>query len=147
MIDFLPISRNEEWEWVSSRAKCVRCADTKGIVAYKDGKIVGAVALDTWAHNSVHIHIAFEDMFIFKHGFPETVFDYVFNTCDKGVIIGVTPASNEKALRFNEHIGFEEIFRVRDGYEIGIDFVVQEYRKENCKYIRKEDGQIHSRAA
>jgi hypothetical protein len=141
------MSRNEEWEWIHARAECVRCADTKGIVAYKNGDIVGMVAFDTWAHNSVHIHIAFEDLFIFKHGWGEVVFNYAFNTCDKGVIIGVTPACNKKALRFNKHIGFEEIFRVKDGFEVGIDFVITEYRKENCKYIRKEDGQIYSRCA
>jgi hypothetical protein len=147
MIDYLPMSRNEEWDWIHARAECVRCADTKGIVAYKNGKIVGMVVFDTWAHNSVHIHIAFEDLFIFKHGWAEVVFGYAFNTCDKGVIIGVTPACNKKALRFNKHIGFEEIFRVKDGFEVGIDFVITEYRKENCKYIRKEDGQIYARSA
>lgn len=147
MIDFLPMSRQEEWDWIAARAECVWCADTKGIVAYKDGKIVGAVAMDTWSHNSCRIHIAVEDMLIFKHGWPEAVFDYIFNACDKGVIMGITPACNERALKFILHIGFVEVFRLRDGFEEGIDFVCTEYRKENCKYIRKDDGQIRSRAA
>jgi hypothetical protein len=136
-----------EWDWIAARAECVQSADSKGMVAYRDGEIACAVAFDHWSHNSVHIHTAFVDLLPFKHGWPEAVFDYVFNQCDKGVIMGVTPASNVKAVRFNKHIGFVELFRVKDGFEVGIDFVVTEYRKENCKYLRNQDGQIRSRAA
>lgn len=83
-----------------------------------------------------------------KHGYPEEVFNYVFNTCDKGVIIGVTPSNNERALRFNKRVGLTEIYRIKDGYAVGIDYVVQELRKENCKYLRDTDGQeIHTEAA
>ncbi len=147
MIVFLPMSRHEEFEWLAKRAVCVWCADTKGVVAYEDGEIVGAVALDTWSHNSCHIHIAVDKMLIFKHGFPEEVFNYVFNEADKGVIVGITPACNARALKFIKHIGFVETYRLKDGYEVGIDFVVTEYRKENCKYIRNYDGQIRAAAA
>jgi hypothetical protein len=141
------MDKQEEWDWIAARAECVHCADSAGMVAYRHGKIACAVAFDHWSHNSVHIHTAFEDLLCFKHGWPEAVFGYIFNQCDKGVIMGVTPACNMKAIHFNKHIGFVEIFRVKDGYEEGIDFVVTEYRKENCKYIRKEDGQIRSQSA
>ena len=147
MITFKPGTEQEEWEWLAKRAECVRCDDTIGIIAYRDGKIVGAVALDSWSHNSCHIHIAVDDMLIFKHGFPEEVFNYVFNECDKGVIVGITPAHNKVSLKFNEHIGFVETYRLKDGFEVGIDFVVTEYRKEDCKYIRNYDGKISSQAA
>ncbi len=81
-----------------------------------------------------------------KHGYPEEVFNYVFNTCDKGVVIGVTPSNNEQALKFNAHLGLTEIYRIKDGYDVGIDYVVQQLRKENCRYI--EHGQeIHTEAA
>jgi len=147
VITFHAMESEEEWDWISARAECVYCADSKGIVAYSDGKLVGAVAFDHWANNSVHIHIAVDNMLIFKHGFREAVFGYIFNECDKGVIIGITPACNERSIRFIKHIGFVEVFRLKDGFEEGIDFVVTEYRKENCKYIRNEDGQESSRCA
>ncbi len=149
MSDYLikGMTTEDEWNWVAARAECVRSADSKGMVAYRNGEIVCAVAFDHWSHNSVHIHTAFEDLMCFKHGWPEAVFGWIFNDCDKGIIMGITPACNEKALRFNKHIGFEEIFRVKDGFEVGIDFVVTEYRKENCKYIEVNHGQESSRAA
>ena len=147
MMTFHAMESEEEWDWIAARAECVYCADSKGMVAYEDGKLVGAVAFDHWSHNSVHIHIAVDNMLIFKHGWPEAVFDYIFNQCDKGIILGITPACNERSVRFIKHIGFVEVFRLKDGFEEGIDFVVTEYRKENCKYIRKENGQIRSRCA
>jgi len=142
------MSTKEEWLWVSSRADRNGCTDTKGIIAWKDDKIVGGVVLDSWSFNAVNIHIALEDSHVMRHGFPEEVFNYIFNTCEKGVVIGVTPADNERALKFNKRVGLEELYRVKDGYKVGVDYVVQELRKENCKYLRDNDGQeINSRAA
>jgi len=147
MIDIVPMEYQEEWDWLVERADVVRTEETRGIVAYKGSKLVGAVAMDNWAHNSCRMHIAVDDMFIFKHGFPEAVYNYIFNTCDKGVIIGITPAHLDKVLRFNRHVGFVEVYRIPDGYEEGIDLVVQENRKENCRYLRETDGQINSSAS
>lgn len=143
MITFHPMEYKEEWDWLAARAECVYCADSKGIVAYDGDKLVGAVAFDHWSHNSCHIHIAVENSIIFKHGFKEEVFDYIFNQCDKGIIIGITPASNVKCRRFNRHIGFKEIFQLKDGFEEGIDFTVSEYRREWWM----KDGQISSQSA
>jgi len=128
-----------EFDWIQKRAECARCEDTKGIVIHRNSQVVGAVVLDSWSYNSVTIHVAIDDLLCMKHGFPEEVFNYIFNTCDKGVVIGITPANNEKALRFNKRIGLVELYRIRDGYDVGIDYVVQELRKENCRYI--EHGQ------
>ena len=144
--EFKPLNLRPEWKWVAERAKCSLCEDTKGIVAYLGDKIVAIVALDSWSYNSVTIHIAVEDPYVFRHGFAEECFNYIFNTCGKGVLIGVTPANNEVALKFNRHVGLVEIYRISDGYDLGIDYVVQELRKEDCRYI--EHGQeIHSNAA
>jgi len=143
-----PMEYEHQFTWLSERAECSHCEDTKGIVVYRDDQLVGAVAMDSWSYNSCTIHIAIDDMLAFKNNFPEEVFNYIFNTCDKGVVIGVTPADNERALRFNKTVGLVELYRIKDGYEVGVDYVVQELRKENCKYLRIENGQEeHSRAA
>ena len=135
---FKPLSDESEWKWISDRANCSYCDDSKGIIAYLDSDIVGAVALDSWSYNSVCIHIAVEDIKIFRHKFAEEVFSYIFQTCDKGVVIGITPADNEAALRFNAHIGLTELYRIQDGFKVGVDYVVQQLRKENCRYISHE---------
>lgn len=143
-----PMKLDAEFKWLQHRSKCAKCDDTNGIVVYRGKKLVGAVVMDSWSYNSCTIHIAIEDMLAFKHGFPEEVFKYIFETAGKGVVIGITPSDNLKALAFNKRVGLVEIYRIKDAYDVGIDYVVQELRKENCKYLRIEDGQeVNARAA
>ena len=111
------------------------CEDTRGIVAVKDGEPVAIAVFDSWSFNSCRIHIWIEDAFVLKHGFAEEVFNFVFNGSERTKIIGLTPSDNDKALKFITHIGFEELFRIEDGYKIGVDYVVTEMKKENCRYI------------
>ncbi len=141
MIRFVPMTTKEQWDWASSRANCCYCADTKGIIAVDDtGAIQAAVILDSWSENSVTSHIAIDNPLVLRHGFLEEVCNHVFNVCGRGVLIGITPSDNEAALRFNEKIGWVELYRIRDAYKVGVDYVVQEIRKETCKYLREDNG-------
>ena len=128
---FKPLDNRHEWEWLSNRAKCGYCDDMRGVVAYRGNTIVAAVALDSWSETSCTIHVAIEDPMVLRHGFAHEVFNYVFTFANRKLIIGITPSDNKKALKFNKHIGFKEIYRIRDGYREGVDYVVQEYRKED----------------
>ena len=143
--EILPAT-SEELHWLKVRAECAMTDDMNGIVCYRDDNLVAAVGLESWSHNSVTIHIVIEDPLVFKHRYAEEVFKYIFEDCDRGLVIGVTPANNEKALAFNRHIGLTEIYRIADGYDVGIDYVVQELRKENCRYI-EHGKEIHTEAA
>lgn len=143
--EFKSLNLRPEWRWISDRAQCLASEDTKGIVAYKNRDIVAAIALDNWSFNSVTIHVAIDDPYVMRYGFLEECFEYIFSTCDKGVLIGITPADNARALKFNRHLGFEEIYRVQDGYKIGVDYVIQQLRRENCRYLNGQKG--NSRAA
>lgn len=140
------MSKKEEFLWIQEAAECAYCDDVNGIVMYRDGDLVAGILLESWSHNSVTIHIRVDDPLVFKHRFAEECFNYIFVTCERGVLIGITPSNNEQALKFNRHIGLKEIYRIRDGYDVGIDYVVQELRKEDCRYI--EHGQeVNSEAA
>lgn len=117
-------------------ARPILMQDTKGIIAVDDEGIPQAICvLDSWSFNSCQIHIWIENAFVLKHGFAEEVFRYVFLECGRNLIIGVTPADNDKALKFIKHIGFEEIHRIQDGYKEGVDYVITQIRRENCRYL------------
>jgi hypothetical protein len=142
---FFPMSKREA-EWIQAAAGCALTDDMNGIVAYRDDRIVAGILLESWSKNSVTIHIRVDDPMVFKHGFAEECFRYIFVDSGRGVLIGVTPSNNRRALKFNAHMGLTEIYRIPDGYDVGIDYVVQQLRKENCRYI--EHGQeINSCAA
>jgi hypothetical protein len=52
-------------------------------------------------------------------------------------MIGLTPSNNTKSLKFNKKLGFVEVFRIEDGFDEGVDYVIQELRKENCRWINE----------
>ena len=139
---FYPLVIKRDWHWVNPRLHRAICADTKGIVSVNErGEYDAACVFDAWAPNSVQAHICIENPFVIRSGFLHECFDYVFNQCGRGIMLGPVPSDNKEALRFDKHIGFTELGRIKDGYDIGIDWVILEMRKENCRWLRKEDGQ------
>jgi len=111
-----------------------------------DGRILGVVGFDSWNGASCQMHVAGEGNWLTRELLDAT-FDYVFNVADLNVVLGLVPASNAKALRFDRHVGFAEVARIKDGTPEG-DLVILELRRENCRYLRKEHGkQIESAAA
>jgi RimJ/RimL family protein N-acetyltransferase len=130
-----------DWLLIPDSARPRWCADTKGIAAQNDkGELLAVCVLDTWTANSCMIHIWIDNPIVLKHGFSQTIFDYVFNTCNRNVIIGVTPSDNPLALRFIRHIGFVDTGVIPDGHERGVDFIITTLRKENCRWIPQPEG-------
>lgn len=136
-LEFAPYNPMIHRQFMPRAAQPTVCEDTRGIVALKDGKPVAVCVLDSWSASSCQIHIWIGDPFVLKHGFAEEVFSFVFDS-GRVKIIGVTPSDNEQALRFIKHIGFQEIYRVKDGYEVGVDYVVTEIHKDDCRYYGKQ---------
>jgi len=139
MFTFVPLQECH-WPLIPDEGKPTLSAETKGVVALDAaGVIVAACCFDTWSFNSCQIHIYIANPFVLKHGFAHEVFNYAFNTCGKGMVIGVTAADNYKALKFIKNIGLEEIFRIPDGHKVGVDFVITQLRSENCKWTENNE--------
>ena len=124
-----------DWEWIKLRASPVLCEDTDGIVAERDGELVAAAVFDSFSENSCLSHIVIEDPFVLRHHFLNFAFQLAFTAKGVGVVTGLTPADNKEALRFNRKIGMREVYRIRDGYKKGVDFVLQEMREEECRWL------------
>lgn len=112
----------------------------------KEGKILGVVGFDNWNGASCQMHAAGEGNWVSRELIRAT-FDYVFNVAGLNVVLGLVPSSNAKALRFDRHVGFNEVARIKDGTPDG-DLVILQLRREDCRYLREEHGkQIESAAA
>lgn len=130
--------QKEHWLQMPEDARPREVEDTTGIVAIRgDGEVQAIAIMDSWSKNSCQIHITIFNPFVLKHGFQEEVFNFIFNVAGRNLIIGTTPTDKPQAIKFNKNMGFEEVFRVKDGCEIGVDYVITEMRKENCKWIVK----------
>ncbi len=146
---FYPLVISRDWHWIQPRIHCQVCADTKGIVSVNErGEYDAACVFDAWSPNSVQAHICIENPWVIRHGFLREIADYVFNDCGRGIIIGPVPGDNTEALKFDKHIGFTEVGRIKDGFDHGVDYVILEMRREDCRWLtEKEDGWREKRSA
>lgn len=108
----------------------------RGIKAIDDGKIAGFVGLDSWTPNSVCMHVAVDYAPLGIVKLIRESFRYAFGE-NRQVVIGITPADKMKALCLAERLGFKETYRIPDGWAPGVDLVIQEMRRENCRWLRK----------
>ena len=130
----------DHWPSIPDEGRPVVSENLTGIVAHDEaGELVAACCFDNWSFNSCQIHIYINNPFVLKHGFAREVFNYAFNTCGKNIVIGVTSADNAKALKFIDHIGLKEIFRIPDGYKEGVDFVLTRITKDECIWITDDE--------
>ena len=95
--------------------------------------------MDTWTINSVYIHIWIDNPIILRKGFLEEIFGFIFGE-DSGrkMVVGLTPSDNKKALKFIDHVGMKEIYRIPDSFSDGVDAVMTLMKKEDCRWIEHE---------
>lgn len=133
---FYGLNMQRDWHWIAPRLRLKTTEDTKGIVSVNDkGEYDAVCVLNSWSPNSVQAHICIENPFVIRQGFLHEIADFVFNTCERGIMLGPVPGDNEEALKFDKHIGFEEVYRIKDGFDHGVDYVLMEMRRENCRWL------------
>ena len=138
IIEYRNIQSDQDWNWLVKRTDPTLTTGTTGIIAEdkEADEIVAMACFDSWTDNSVTIHWAIDNAMVLRHGFIEECFDYVFNTCEKGIMLATIPSDNLKSLKLSTHIGLEVLYKIKDGFKRGVDCVILEIRKENCKWLR-----------
>lgn len=133
--------QDDMYREIPDEARPRLCEDTQGIVALNErGEMQAVCVMDTWSHNAVQIHMWIKNAFVLRHGFAEEIANFIYGS-GRDLILGVTPADNKMALKFNKHMGMVEQFRIPDGYDKGIDYVVTVMRKEDCRWLEQAPKQ------
>ena len=143
MTEFKPLTTQEEWGWAHARAKLIRCEDSQGIVALRNGKIGAVCVMDSFARSkgrlvSCHLHVAIDDPLCIRGGFVNEVFRHVFDVIGLDRVFGLVPSTNERALKFDTHVGFTEVVRIPDSLGEGVDYVVMRMDKGDCRWLARE---------
>lgn len=131
-----------DWGWVNLQVGIKRCEDTTGIMAVDldTNTTVGACIMDNWTGNSVQCHLMITTPILLRHNFLECCFDFMFNTMGVNRIYGLVPANNEKAVKLNTHMGFTVKSRLEEAFEVGIDYLLMEMKRENCSFVAQTGG-------
>ena len=146
MITFHALDIDRDWPTLGPIMEVRLCEDTKGIIGVDaEGDYVACALLDSWSHTAVQAHIWIRNPLAIKAGFLTEIANYVYGFGGREIIVGLVPADNQKALNFDRRIGFTEIGRIKDGHAVGVDVVILEMRKDDCRWFTY--GKEGSRAA
>lgn len=110
----------------------------KGVLLEENDILRAMVIYDSWTNTAVQAHIySTGPAALFSREFLEEIFGYPFIQCGKSIVYTVTPGDSEASLAVSKFLGFKETYRMLDGWDRGVDMVVKEMRKENCKYLKR----------
>jgi RimJ/RimL family protein N-acetyltransferase len=64
-------------------------------------------------------------------------FDYPFNHCGLEKVFGIVNSKNERAMQYDQKLGFKEAVRFNGVHDDGGDLVVFEMNKADCRWIKE----------
>lgn len=128
----------DEVEHIASLLPIAVDSETRGVL-YEDERGLGAMVIyDSWTHSAVQVHVYSNGPDrLLRREFLREVFWYPFVQCGKMLVYSVTPADSEESLAVSKALGFVEVFRQKDGWDKGVDMVIKEMRRENCRWIEE----------
>jgi RimJ/RimL family protein N-acetyltransferase len=100
---------------------------------------MGVVAYNGFCGRVCSMHIAGEGNWISRE-FIRAAFDYPFRQLELEAVLSPLAATNHRAMKLDTHFGFREVHRVENGWEPGIDLVILQLRRSDCRYLEKDHG-------
>jgi hypothetical protein len=127
-----------DFKWMERQLGSLLTPNAKGIVNLgPDGSVQAGVAFDRWSPGGCEAHMVASTPFAVRE-LIGPAFDYVFSQAGRRLIYCLIQSSNERSLRLARWLGFEETYRIKDGWSYGDDFVLLEMRRENCRWLTPE---------
>jgi hypothetical protein len=107
---------------------------TNGIVAFnrETHRTLAVLVAQEWTYTSCTAHQVILNPLVIRHGWFQEIADWLFDRANRIALYAPVPSNNERAIKFNEKLGFREVIRLKDAYDRGIDFVIMELRPENA---------------
>jgi L-amino acid N-acyltransferase YncA len=96
--------------------------------------VLGMVGFDRWTENAAEMHVACSSIGAVR-ALLRPAFSYLFEETGRRIALGTVSGNNAQALKFDRHLGFREVHRVKDGHSAGVDIVFLEMRREECRWI------------
>lgn len=131
-------SPQSHYLWLCQRAGVCPTSGFRAIEAVDErGKILAMVGYDHWSRGSVEMHVAIDD----PHAalpIRRPAFAYPFEEIGVDVVWGRVRSDNEKSLRLDRALGFREVFRGVGWAAPGVDAVIFEMRRDECRWLRRK---------
>jgi hypothetical protein len=126
-----------DWDYIQEHIPgFLYTEDVRGIVAIRKGKIGSTYMFDNWTQTSCQGHHIVSDKRVLVEGMMEEVWGWMFSGTGgkRYKVIGSVASDNQPSLRLAKRIGFKELFKIESGICLGVDQVVLEMTKDDCRY-------------
>jgi RimJ/RimL family protein N-acetyltransferase len=125
----------DHYAWIAQRANLTTGPEFRAIEAVDDsGRIHGMIGYDGWTSNAVTMHIALENPAALR-SLLGPAFRIPFLNLGRGVALASVLGNNARSLALVKSVGFREACRVRDGFAVGVDLVIFEMRRDECRWV------------
>ena len=128
-----------DYGYLVARTGCALTSDFRAIEAM-DGqeRIRGMVGYCNWTKSAVQLHIAVEAPSVWR-ALLRPGLEYPFVECGRRVLLGLIAVSNKRSARFTRAVGFRDVARIKDGWEVGEDMVLFQLRREDCRFLLSDE--------
>jgi len=124
------------YEWLVNRTKGSVTPDFKAIEAVDEaGRIHGMIGYSGWTETAVVMHIALDNPVAFRH-LVQPAFWYPFIMSNRFISIAVVNSDNTRSMNLCRHVGYREVYRMKDGFKVGVDQILYEMRRDECRWIQ-----------
>jgi RimJ/RimL family protein N-acetyltransferase len=125
----------DHYAWIAQKANLTSGPEFRAIEAVDDaGRIHGMVGYDGWTPNAVTMHIALENPAALR-SLIRPAFRIPFLSLGRGVAMASVLGNNARSLALVRSVGFREACRVRDGFAVGVDLVIFEMQRADCRWL------------
>ena len=114
-----------------------RSEDFQALGRMEGDRLLGVVGYNGFCGLTCQIHTAGDGHWV-SRDFIRATFDYPFRQLGMEHLFAPVAATNERALRFDKHMGFREFGRIKDGHERGTDLILLTMARADCRWIAKE---------
>jgi RimJ/RimL family protein N-acetyltransferase len=112
-----------------------RSADQQGIGLERDGELVGGVMYEGFNGPNIWVHCAGVGRWITKD-LLKAAFAYPFVQLGVSNVWGWVDASNQKARRLDEHLGFTQQAVLTGAAKDGGDVIIYRMTREECRFLQ-----------
>jgi hypothetical protein len=112
--------------------------DFQALGVVRDGHLIAVVAFNTFCGRTCSMHVAGDGGHWVNRELLKASFAYPFKQLDLVSVLSPVAADNERGLKFEKHLGFEEVLRVPEGWAHGVDLVLLELQRARCRWIEGE---------
>lgn len=128
------------FQYVHSKMPVHMSEGLKGIGLEKDGELVAGVLYEGYNGHNVWMHVAAnDDGHWMNRAYLRACFEYPFVQLGLPRVSGFVAASNERARRFDEHLGFQVEAVLRGAAHDGGDALVYVMWRDQCRFIPSQE--------